>query len=142
MPIDRSGSAIWSGGLKTGSGTLSTQSGALAALPYGFASRFEDKPGTNPEELIGAAHAGCFTMQLSALLEKEGLTAERLETRASVRLERDATGFVIPAIRLSLTGRVPGADEATFQRIAAEAKRVCPVSRLLKAEITLEAKLG
>ncbi len=142
MPIDRSGSATWSGGLKTGRGTLSTQSGALSSLPYGFASRFEGQPGTNPEELIGAAHAGCFTMQLSALLEQAGLTAEKLETKAVVRLEKDATGFVIPSVKLSLTGQVPGADAATFQRIATKAKEVCPVSRLLKAEVSLEARLA
>jgi lipoyl-dependent peroxiredoxin len=143
MPsIDRTGSAVWSGGLKTGRGTISTQSGALAEKPYGFASRFEGQPGTNPEELIGAAHAGCFTMQLAALLEQAGHPAEKLETKAVVRLEKDATGFMIPSIQLTLTGKVPGADDATFQRIAAKAKEVCPVSRLFKAEISLEAKLG
>jgi len=142
VSIDRSGSASWSGGLKTGRGAISTQSGALSSLPYGFASRFEDQPGTNPEELIGAAHAACFTMQLAALLEQEGHPAERLETKAVVRLEKDATGFMIPSVKLALTGKVPGTDAATFQRIAAKAKEVCPVSRLLKANITLEAKLG
>ena len=142
MAIDRTATAVWSGGLKSGRGALSTQSGALSALPYGFASRFEDQPGTNPEELIGAAHAGCFTMQLSAMLEKEGHPAEKLETKAAVRLEKDATGFVIPSVKLSLTGKVPGMDAATFQRIANEAKTVCPVSRLLRANISLEAKLG
>ena len=138
MQIDRSATAVWTGGLKSGRGSLSTQSGALSALPYGFASRFEGQPGTNPEELIGAAHAGCFTMQLSALLEKAGHPAERLETGAVVRLEKDATGFVISTVQLRLSGKVPGADAATFQRIANEAKASCPVSRLLKANITLE----
>ena len=108
MSIDRSASAQWSGGLKTGRGSLTTQSGVLSAAPYGFSSRFEGQPGTNPEELIGAAHAGCFTMQLSALLEKAGLTAEQLETKAVVSLERDATGFSIPRIKLTLVGKVPG----------------------------------
>ena len=142
MQIDRSATAVWSGGLKSGRGALSTQSGALSSLPYGFASRFEGQPGTNPEELIGAAHAGCFTMQVSALLEKAGHPAEKLETKAVVRLEKDATGFVISSVKLTLTGKVPGADAATFERIANEAKTTCPVSRLLKANVTLEAKLG
>jgi osmotically inducible protein OsmC len=142
MSIDRSASALWSGGLKTGRGSLTTQSGVLSAAPYGFSSRFEGQPGTNPEELIGAAHAGCFTMQLSALLEKAGLTAERLETKAVVSLERDATGFSIPRIKLTLTGKVPGTSNEAFQKIAAEAKAICPVSRLLKAEISLDARLA
>ena len=142
MAIDRSATAVWSGGLKSGRGALSTQSGALSSLPYGFSSRFEGGPGTNPEELIGAAHAGCFTMQLSALLEKAGHPAEKLETKAVVSLEKDATGFMIPSVKLTLNGKVPGVDDATFQRIANEAKTVCPVSRLLKANITLDAKLG
>ena len=142
MSIDRTATAEWSGGLKFGHGSLSTQSGALEALPYGFSSRFEGAPGTNPEELIGAAHAGCFTMQLSALLEKAGLVAEKLETRATVRLEKDETGFLIPEIRLSLAGKVPGASAETFQKIASQAKATCPVSRLFKADITLDAKLA
>jgi osmotically inducible protein OsmC len=142
MSIDRSASAQWSGGLKTGRGSLTTQSGVLSAAPYGFSSRFEGQPGTNPEELIGAAHAGCFTMQLSALLEKAGLTAERLDTTAVVSLEKDATGFSIPRIKLTLIGRVPGTSNEAFQKLAAEAKAICPVSRLLKAEISLEARLA
>jgi lipoyl-dependent peroxiredoxin len=142
MAIDRTGSATWSGGLKSGRGALSTQSGVLAATPYGFGSRFEGQAGTNPEELIGAAHAGCFTMQLAALLEKEGHPAERLDTTATVSLEKDATGFVISAVKLALTGKVPGADDATFQRIATQAKEICPVSRLLKAKVELAARLG
>ena len=142
MSIDRNASAQWSGGLKTGRGLLTTQSGVLSDAPYGFSSRFEGQPGTNPEELIGAAHAGCFTMQLSALLEKAGLTAERLETKAVVSLERDATGVTIPRIKLTLIGRVPGTSNEAFQKIAAEAKTVCPVSRLLKAEISLDARLA
>ena len=142
MQIDRSASAVWSGGLKSGRGAISTQSGALANLPYGFASRFEGQPGTNPEELIGAAHAGCFTMQLSAMLEKAGHPAEKLETKAVVRLESEGSGFTISYVKLTLTGKVPGMDAATFQRIAGEAKANCPVSKLLKADVSLEAKLG
>jgi osmotically inducible protein OsmC len=141
MAINRSASATWSGGLKTGRGSLSTQSGVLSNSPYGFGSRFESGPGTNPEELIGAAHAGCFTMQLAALLELERHPAERLETRASVSFEKDATGFVISEVKLALTGSVPGMDEATFQRIATKAKEICPVSRLLKARVSLDSKL-
>jgi lipoyl-dependent peroxiredoxin len=142
MQIDRSATAVWSGGLKTGRGALSTQSGALSSLPYGFASRFEGQPGTNPEELIGAAHAGCFTMQLSAMLEKAGHPAEKLETKAIVRLESEGTGFAISYVKLTLNGKVPGMDATTFQRIANEAKTSCPVSKLLKADISLEAKLA
>jgi osmotically inducible protein OsmC len=138
----KKGSAVWKGSLKEGGGTVSTETGVLKNAPYGFKARFEDGPGTNPEELIGAAHAGCFTMQLSALLEKAGLTAERLETKAVVSLEKDATGFAIPRIKLTLTGKVPGASDEAFQKIAAEAKAICPVSRLLKAEISLEARLA
>ena len=143
MPaIDRTGSAVWSGGLKTGRGAISTESGALSSQPYGFSSRFEGERGTNPEELLGAAHAGCFTMQLAALLEQAGHPAEKLETRAVVRLEKDATGFMIPSVALTLTGRVPTADAETFARIAGKAKEVCPVSRLFRAEITLDARLA
>src|SRR5262245_34738355 len=142
MSIDRSASAQWSGGLKTGRGSLTTQSGVLSATPYGFSSRFENQPGTNPEELIGAAHAGCFTMQLAALLEKAGLSVERLETKAVVGLERDETGVSIPRIKLTLIGKVPGTSNEAFQKIAAEAKAICPVSKLLKAEITLEARMA
>jgi osmotically inducible protein OsmC len=142
MQIDRSASAIWSGGLKSGRGAISTQSGALSNLPYGFASRFEGQPGTNPEELIGAAHAGCFTMQLSAMLEKAGHPAEKLETKAVVRLESEGAGFTISYVKLTLNGKVPGMDAATFQRIAGEAKASCPVSKLFKADISLEATLG
>jgi len=135
------GSAVWQGGLKDGKGAISTQSGALAAYPYGFASRFEGKPGTNPEELIGAAHAGCFTMALSLILNEAGLTAERMETRADVTLEKGADGFAITAVHLTLKGKVPGADQAKFAELAGKAKAGCPVSKLLKAEITLDVTL-
>ena len=135
------GSAKWSGGIKDGKGAISTRSGSLADYPYGFASRFEGKPGTNPEELIGAAHAGCFTMALSLILGEAGLTADQLETKAEVTLEKVPDGFSITAVHLTLRGKVPGADEAKFQELAAKAKVGCPVSKLLKAEITLDAQL-
>lgn len=141
MKIKRSGSAVWSGGLKDGKGAISTQSGALNAQPYGFAMRFGDIPGTNPEELIGAAHAGCFTMALSLILGEAGLTAERMETTAVVTLEQGDGGFSIPAIALTLKASIPGTDDATFQELAAKAKANCPVSKLMKADITLDAEL-
>jgi lipoyl-dependent peroxiredoxin len=135
------GSAVWQGGIKDGKGAISTKSGAMKDYPYGFSSRFEGKPGTNPEELIGAAHAGCFTMALSLILGEAGLTAERMETTAEVSLDKVADGFAITAVHLTLKGKVPGADQAKFQELANKAKAGCPVSKLLKAEITLDAKL-
>ena len=135
------GSAVWSGGLKDGKGAISTKSGALKDYPYGFASRFEGKPGTNPEELIGAAHAGCFTMALSLILSEAGLTAEKMETQADVTLTKQPDGFAITAVHLTLKAKIPGADNAKFQELAAKAKAGCPVSKLLKAEITLNATL-
>jgi osmotically inducible protein OsmC len=141
MAIKRSGSATWSGGLKDGKGSISTESGALKAHPYGFASRFEGVSGTNPEELIGAAHAGCFTMALSLILGEAGLTAERMDTRAEVSLEKGDAGFSIPAIHLTLRAKIPGTDEKTFLDLAGKAKAGCPVSKLLKADITLDAAL-
>ncbi|CAN5151452.1 OsmC family protein [soil metagenome] len=141
MKINRSGSAVWSGGLKEGKGAISTQSGALDAHPYGFAARFEGVAGTNPEELIGAAHAGCFTMALSMILGEAGLTADKMETKAVVTLEQADGGFAITAIALTLTASIPGTDDATFQELAAKAKANCPVSKLFKAEITLDATL-
>lgn len=136
-----SGSAVWQGGIKDGKGAISTQSGALKDYPYGFSSRFEGKPGTNPEELIGAAHAGCFTMALSLILGEAKLTAERMETKAEVTLEKAAEGFVISAVHLTLNAKVPGATNAVFNELAAKAKAGCPVSKLLNAKITLDAKL-
>ncbi|WP_029002611.1 OsmC family protein [Azorhizobium doebereinerae] len=135
------GSAVWEGGIKDGKGAISTRSGALNAYPYGFASRFEGKPGTNPEELIGAAHAGCFTMALSLILGEAGLTASHMETTAEVTLEKQADGFAITAVHLTLRATVPGTDDAAFQELAGKAKAGCPVSKLLKAEITLDAAL-
>lgn len=141
MKINRSGSAVWSGGLKDGKGTISTQSGALDAYPYGFATRFEGVPGSNPEELIAAAHASCFTMALSLILGEAGLTAEKMETSAVVTLEKQDDGFAVTASHLTLKATIPGTDEATFQELAAKAKAGCPISKLLKADISLEAEL-
>ena len=137
-----SGSAVWSGGLKDGKGSISTQSGALKEYPYGFTSRFEGKPGTNPEELIGAARAGCFTMALSNILGEAGMTAERMDTKAEVTLEKLDDGFAITAVHLTLRAKIPGAENAKFQECAAKAKAGCPVSKLLKANITLDAALA
>lgn len=141
MKINRSGSAVWSGGLKDGKGTISTQSGALDAYPYGFATRFEGVPGSNPEELIAAAHASCFTMALSLILGEAGLTAEKMETSAVVTLEKQDDGFAVTASHLTLKAAIPGTDDATFQELAAKAKAGCPISKLLKADISLEAEL-
>ena len=135
------GSAVWQGGIKDGKGAISTRSGALAEYPYGFASRFEGKPGTNPEELIGAAHAGCFTMALSLILGQAGLTADHMETKADVTLDQVPGGFAITAVHLTLKARIPGADQAKFDELTTMAKAGCPVSKLLKAEITLDATL-
>ena len=141
MKINRTGSAAWTGGLKDGKGSISTQSGALDAYPYGFATRFEGVPGSNPEELIAAAHASCFTMALSLILGEAGLTAEKMETSAVVTLEQQDGGFAITASKLTLKAKIPGADDATFQELAAKAKAGCPVSKLLKADISLDAEL-
>jgi osmotically inducible protein OsmC len=141
MKIKRKGSAAWQGGLKDGRGAISTASGALKDYPYGFSSRFEGVPGTNPEELIGAAHAGCFTMALSLILGQNNLTAERMDTTAEVALEQVEGGYAITAVALSLRARIPGCDAATFQALAGQAKAGCPVSKLLKCDITLDAAL-
>jgi lipoyl-dependent peroxiredoxin len=135
------GSAVWSGGIKDGRGAISTHSGALKDYPYGFASRFEGQAGSNPEELIGAAHAACFTMALSLILGEAGLKADRMETTSEVTLEKEGDGFAIKSSHLTLKATVPGADEAKFQELAAKAKEGCPVSKLLKAEISLDASL-
>ena len=141
MKINRNGSAQWQGGLKDGKGSVSTESGALKAYPYGFASRFEGIPGTNPEELLAAAHAGCFTMALSLILGEAKLTAEKMDTSAKVTLEQVEGGFAITAVHLKLDAKIPGADQATFDKLTGMAKAGCPVSKLFKAEITLEATL-
>jgi osmotically inducible protein OsmC len=141
MKINRKTNAAWSGGLKDGKGSITTESGALSEYPYGFASRFEGVKGTNPEELLGAAHAGCFTMALSLILGEAGLTATKMETEAKVTLEQVDGGFAITAIHLTLKANVPGTDDAAFQELAAKAKANCPVSKVLNAEISLDASL-
>jgi osmotically inducible protein OsmC len=135
------GSAVWSGGIKDGKGAISTKSGALKGYPYGFASRFEGKPGTNPEELIGAAHAGCFTMALSLMLGEAKLTADQMETSAEITLDKEGDGFAITAVHLTLKAKVPGATKERFEELANKAKAGCPVSKLLKTNITLDATL-
>ena len=141
MTIKRNGSAVWSGGLKDGKGAVSTGSGVLQDSQYGFNTRFEDGPGTNPEELIGAAHAGCFTMALSGQLGQAGLTAEELRTTATVSMEKVEGGFSITAVHLDLVAKIPGASQEAFDKAAQTAKENCPVSKLLNAEITLTSRL-
>ena len=139
--IKRSGSAVWSGGIKDGKGSISTQSGVLDNTQYGFNTRFENGPGTNPEELIGAAHAGCFTMALSAKLGEAGMTASKLMTTATVSLDKVDDGFTISAVHLTLVATIPGANQEAFEAAALKAKQNCPVSKLLNAAITLDARL-
>lgn len=139
--MDRKAGAVWKGGLKDGKGTLSSESGVLLSTPYSFSTRFEGTKGTNPEELIAAAHAGCFSMAFSAELGKVGLTPETISTEAKVTLEKKDQGFTITRIHLEITGKVPGADQAKFQEVANTAKKGCPVSRVLNAEITMNARL-
>jgi osmotically inducible protein OsmC len=139
--MKRSASAVWNGGLKDGRGTISTESGVLADAQYSFGTRFEEGKGTNPEELIAAAHAGCFSMALSAQLNNSGKTAERIQTQATVTLLKTDAGFTVTAVHLQVRAKVPGASPPDFQEAANHAKNGCPISRLLKAEITMEAKL-
>jgi len=139
--MKRSASAEWKGGLKDGKGTISTESGVLANTSYSFGTRFESAKGTNPEELIGAAHAGCFSMALSAQLGEAGMTAERIATTAAVTLEKLESGFAITAIHLTVKAKIPGADAAKFQTAANNAKAGCPVSKVLSATITMDASL-
>lgn len=134
-------SAVWQGSLKEGAGTLSTGSGALTAKPYSFKTRFEGEQGTNPEELIGAAHAGCFSMAFSMILGMAGFTADKIETTATITLEAVEGGFGITASHLDVTASIPGIDDATFQDLAGKAKAGCPVSKVLNAAITMDAKL-
>lgn len=141
MKIKRTGSARWQGGFKDGSGTISTHSRALSDYPYSLATRFDDKPGTNPEELIGAAHSGCFTMAFSLVLSEAGLTATQLETSAEVVLESVEKGFAITSVHLVLKATIPGVAEEQFQALALAAKLNCPVSKLFTADITLHATL-
>ena len=135
------GSASWTGGVRDGKGAISTNSGALSAYPYGFSSRFEGKPGTNPEELIGAAHAACFTMALSLILGEAHLTAEHIDTTAEVSLDKVDGGYSISAVHLTLKAKIPGTASSKFVELAEVAKAYCPVSKLLNAKITMDALL-
>ena len=137
----KKGSAVWKGSLKEGGGTISSESGVLRNAPYGFKARFEDGPGTNPEELIGAAHAACFSMALSVGLGNAGFTAESIQTEAAVRLEKVGDGFAITHSDLVCVASVPKIDDKTFQQIAEQTKSGCPVSKVLNAKISLSAKL-
>jgi len=138
----RNASAVWKGSLKEGKGTISSDSGVLSNTPYSFSTRFENAKGTNPEELIAAAHAGCFTMALSAQLGNAGITPESLETTASLTLDKLDAGWTVTKIHLDVSARIPGADKAAFDKAAEAAKAGCPISRLLKAEITMTARLA
>jgi len=139
--MDRKASAVWKGGLKDGKGEFTAESGVFSHTPYSFKTRFEDAPGTNPEELIAAAHASCFSMALSAQLGAANLTPESIHTAANLKLEKGESGFAITAVHLDVTARVPAADEAQFQKAAENAKAGCPVSKVLNAKITMTAKL-
>jgi len=142
MGVKRSGSAVWSGGLKDGKGTVSSESGVLAAVPYNFSKRFESEKGTNPEELIAAAHAACFSMALSLILGNAGMKADSIETTATVSLDQVEGGFAITASHLQTKVKIPNADKAAFQTAVETAKSGCPVSKLLNATITLDATLA
>jgi len=137
----RQATAVWSGGLKDGKGNVSTGSKALKEVPYDFVMRFGDAPGTNPEELVAAAHAGCFSMALSGELERAGYHPESIRTKATLRFEKTDAGWTVLASHLDVTAKVPGADSAKFQEAAAKAEKGCPISRLLKTEISMTAKL-
>jgi lipoyl-dependent peroxiredoxin len=137
----RKASAVWNGSLKEGKGRISTDSKVLSNAQYSFSTRFENGVGTNPEELIAAAHAGCFSMALSAQLGNAGITPESIETTANVTLEKTDAGFTVTKVHLDVTANIPGADNAAFDKAAQDAKAGCPISRLLKAEITMTAKL-
>ena len=139
--MQRKASAVWKGGLKDGKGAVSADSGVLSSTPYSFVTRFENTPGTNPEELIAAAHAACFSMALSAQLGAANLTPSSINTTASLSLEKLESGWAITTIHLDVVGRVPNADDAAFQKAAENAKAGCPVSKVLNAKITMNAKL-
>jgi osmotically inducible protein OsmC len=139
--MDRKATATWKGGLKDGKGAISTASGVLNDTQYSFGTRFENGAGTNPEELIAAAHAGCFAMALSAQLGESGITPETIQATATVSLEKRAAGWEVTASHLDVRARIPGGDRAAFERAAANAKAGCPISRLLNAKITMDAKL-
>ncbi|HEV8231102.1 MAG TPA: OsmC family protein [Thermoanaerobaculia bacterium] len=139
--MKRNASAQWQGDLKTGKGVVSTESGVLQSTPYSFSTRFESEKGTNPEELVAAAHAGCFTMALSGELGKANLVAESLRTKAIVTLERVDSGWSVTESHLEVVGKVPGASAEAFRKAAEAAETGCPISRLLNAKVTMEAKL-
>ena len=139
--MKRKASAVWKGGIKDGKGTISTDSRVLSDTQYSFSTRFEEGNGTNPEELIAAAHAGCFSMALSGQLGGAGLTAERINTTAAVTLEKTEAGFTITEVHLNVSAKVPGSDKQAFETAANNAKAGCPISRLLNAKITMDAKL-
>jgi osmotically inducible protein OsmC len=139
--MKRKASAVWQGGLKDGKGSISTESGVLKETQYSFSTRFENGIGTNPEELIAAAHAGCFSMAFSAELGKAGITPQSIHTTATITLDKTDAGFTVTESHLDMTAKIPGVDQAKFTAIANGAKAGCPISRLLKANITLDAKL-
>jgi osmotically inducible protein OsmC len=139
--MKRKASAVWQGGIRDGKGTISTGSGVLDQTQYSYSTRFEDGFGTNPEELIAAAHAGCFTMALSGQLGTAGMTAEQIDTTATVTLDKTDAGFTITEVHLDVTAKIPGADPTAFETAANNAKAGCPVSRVLNAKITMEARL-
>lgn len=140
--MKRSASAVWQGGLKDGKGTVSSASGVLSNTPYSFSSRFEEGKGTNPEELIAAAHAGCFSMALSNQLGEAGMTPRSIETKATLTMEKTEAGFTVTEIHLDVTANIPGADEGQFKAAAEKAKTGCPISRLLNTNIVMAARLG
>ncbi|MBU2956536.1 OsmC family protein [Paracoccus sp. 1_MG-2023] len=139
--ITKTGSAKWEGGLKEGKGEVSSQSGALSGQPYGFNTRFEDKPGTNPEELVGAAHASCFSMALAMMLEQEGISGVAIQTTSEISMDKEGDGFAVKKAHLK-TSITADADEAKVMEIADKAKAGCPISKLLNAEITMDAKMA
>jgi osmotically inducible protein OsmC len=139
--MKRKAEAVWKGDLKSGKGTISTDSRVLSDTQYSFSTRFENGIGTNPEELIAAAHAGCFSMALSAQLAEAGLVAQSIRTTATVTLEKKDAGFAITAVHLDLSARIPGAERQAFEKAANSAKSGCPVSKVLNAQITMDAKL-
>ena len=140
--MKRKATAVWNGSLKDGRGSLSTESRILAATPYSFRTRFEEEPGTNPEELIGTAHAGCYSMALSMILGLAGMNPERIETDVTITMEKDGDGFAVTSSHLDVTAIIPGADEAAFQAAAEKAKATCPISKLMNAKITITARLA
>ncbi|MGQ0384508.1 MAG: OsmC family protein [Gammaproteobacteria bacterium] len=140
--MQRKASAVWQGGIKDGRGTISTESKVLVSAPYSFGTRFEEAPGTNPEELLGAAHAGCFSMALSLMLGDAGIRPERIDTTATVTLEKQDAGFTITKVHLDVVVRAAGADRGKFEAAAKKAKENCPLSKVLRAEITMDAKLA